>query len=270
MANGHQVEGLTVFDPQRNKITINSPTQVIDFTGKVDGAQFLITAEVDSFVQIIGTTIKNSANDFKVSSGEAFILIHLQTGSYIINGRVANAIVAGVPVPPLVEIKYMPYSDAKKGNYYKLDGQAISRVENASVFLVWGTTFGVGDGSTTFNLPDLAGKSLAAVSTLHVINSFAGEETHTLTTAEMPSHSHTGTTNADGQHIHRLVTSATALNGDGIEDTNGGDGDADSVDETTAAGQHSHSLTTNTTGNSAAHNNLPPTAYLGSWYVLSL
>ena len=266
MSGGHQVDGLTIFDPQRNKIAINSPTQTIDFTGKVSGAQFLIVAEADSFVQVTGTTLLNSANNFKVSDGDTFTLIYLDTGSYIVGGRTTSSAAS----PAIVKIEYLPYSDNKVGNYYKLNGQAISRVENASVFLRWGTTFGVGDGSTTFNLPDLAGKSLAAVSPLHAINSFAGEETHVLTLSEMPTHSHTGTTNADGQHTHSLVTSATALNGDGIEDTNGGDGDADSVDATTAAGQHSHSLTTNTAGNSAAHNNLPPTAYLGSWYVLSL
>lgn len=36
-----------------------------------------------------------------------------------------------------------------------LDGSAVSRTTYALLFALWGTTFGVGDGSTTFNLPDL-------------------------------------------------------------------------------------------------------------------
>lgn len=79
------------------------------------------------------------------------------------------------------------------------DGQAVSRTQYARLFAVITTTYGNGDGSTTFNLPDLRGRSPLGVNTdpfgtgLSNRNIAAkdGAETHTLTVAEIPSHAHT-------------------------------------------------------------------------------
>jgi len=86
-------------------------------------------------------------------------------------------------------------------------GQAVSRSTYADLFAVVSTTYGAGDGSTTFNVPDLRGRVLAgkddmggtAASRLTAAGSgitgttlgaAGGTQTHTLTTAQMPSHSH--------------------------------------------------------------------------------
>jgi microcystin-dependent protein len=75
------------------------------------------------------------------------------------------------------------------------DGSAVSRTNYANLFNIVGTAFGTGDGSTTFNLPDLRGRSIIGVGTGSGLTARArgdtgGAETHTLTEAQMPLHGH--------------------------------------------------------------------------------
>ena len=89
-------------------------------------------------------------------------------------------------------------------------GQDVSRTIEASLFTAIGSTYGAGDGSTTFNVPDLRGRVIAGQDDMGGVSanrllgvtgsvdgdslgSTGGNETHTLTTAEMPSHNHSGT-----------------------------------------------------------------------------
>lgn len=75
------------------------------------------------------------------------------------------------------------------------NGAAISRSTYAALFAILGTTFGAGDGSTTFSLPDLRGRVPVGAGagsglTNRVLGATGGEENHTLTTDEMPAHTH--------------------------------------------------------------------------------
>jgi microcystin-dependent protein len=75
------------------------------------------------------------------------------------------------------------------------DGSAVSRTTYSALFSVIGTTYGSGDGSTTFNLPDLCGRvpvgsGAGSGLTARTLADTGGEEEHTLTEDEIPTHSH--------------------------------------------------------------------------------
>jgi len=92
--------------------------------------------------------------------------------------------------------------------YLLCDGSAVSRTTYAYLFSVVGTIWGAGDGSTTFNLPNLTrrvtvgsgGTALSGPS--NTVGSYGGEELHTLLLQELPVHSHVVN---DNGHVHTII-----------------------------------------------------------------
>jgi len=105
-----------------------------------------------------------------------------------------------VSEPFLAEIKIVGFNFAPR-NYAFCDGQILPINQNQSLYSLLGTTYG-GDGRTTFALPDLRGRTPIHVGRSnggadHRLGQKSGEETVTLTAAEIPQHSHTARASND-------------------------------------------------------------------------
>jgi microcystin-dependent protein len=159
-------------------------------------------------------------------------------------------------------------------NWLLCDGAAVSRSTYASLFAAIGTTYGSGDGTTTFNLPNMKGKTIvgrdAADTNFDALNTpsvYVGAKTHTLTAAQIPSHTHTysGTTSTTGSHNHingwASITGYNYVGSGGNSTWPFGGGSNAAQRDLQAAGDHAHTFSGTTaanTGGDGAHNNLQP------------
>jgi len=90
--------------------------------------------------------------------------------------------------PFLAEIRIMSFAYAPRGWAF-CNGQLLPINQNQALFSLLGTTYG-GDGRVTFALPDLRARTPVHVGNGHTLGQKAGEATHTLALAELPSHTH--------------------------------------------------------------------------------
>jgi microcystin-dependent protein len=184
------------------------------------------------------------------------------------------------------------------GGWLLCDGRAISRSQYARLFDVIGTQFGVGDGLTTFNLPDPASRLLGVAGagsglTTRAIGDITGQETTTLAVTNLPDHVHTGTTDADGAHTHAITdpghshatTSNTTVQKTGNNTPSGLDSTANEIDNVSTLtlsvnsattgisinsnGTHTHTFSSsNTVGaNATPFTNMPPTLFVGNLFI---
>jgi len=147
------------------------------------------------------------------------------------------------------------------------DGSAVSRTTYANLFAAIGTTYGAGDGTTTFNVPDFRGRVIVGAGTGSGLTARArgdvgGEEKHTLTEAELAAHSHPGST--CNPHNHSFGTFAPAASsGFGTHAVAGG---SEAAVTTPLSGQGNISNTQSTTpgvsvasdGSNTPHNTMQP------------
>jgi len=160
-------------------------------------------------------------------------------------------------------------------------GQAISRITYATLFTAMGTSYGSGDGSNTFNLPDLRGRVIASpdnmgggdagrlaaggglASVRFSLGGAGGEAVHTLTLTEMPAHSHS-TNVSDPGHTHGSTHSGQNLayagtqNGWGITGSSSQQISTSTPFGISGAGT-GISISINSNGGGAAHNVVQPT-----------
>lgn len=161
-------------------------------------------------------------------------------------------------------------------------GQAVSRTAYPVLFTTLSTTYGSGDGSTTFNIPDMRGRVVAGEDDMGgtaanrltsggsgingvALGATGGTQTHTMTSAEMPAHTHT-------QNAHGHVVSSNSFAGDLqiVVGPRGGDGAfysfSDSGNDASVGAAvvyaRDTTATNQNTGGGGAHLNTQPTIVL--------
>jgi len=219
-----------------------------------DGVQLRITAGslssitnpvvVDSVIAGTGIGVSSSTGNVTISN----------TGVLSVNGSTGTVTVQGVPSGALF---MWPTSTAPTG-YLNCNGTAVSRTTYSTLFAVVGTTFGTGDGTTTFNLPNYTNRMPYGTT----IGSTGGSAD-----AVVVSHTHTATVTDPG-HTH-APASGNFVNTSGT-DFRGVRNDFDtyrlSQSTATASAVTGISVANATAGVSGTNANLPP--YLGINFII--
>jgi microcystin-dependent protein len=166
--------------------------------------------------------------------------------------------------PFIGEIKMTAFNFAPRG-WSLCNGQILSINLNQALFSLIGTTYG-GNGTTTFALPDLRGRSPLDDGAGYTLGQYAGQEAHTLSQAELPTHTHAVATEATVRGVAGNGNSPdpTGRRWAGLRrDAAYSTATADIALSTTAV-----TSTSAGSGGSQPHNNLPP--YLVINFVIAL
>lgn len=200
MLNGQLVKtgAYTVVDADRGKVINCSGTWTLNITAAAtlgDGFTFAVRNSGTGAITIdptLGETINNLTTI--VVGADDFVIVYCDgTGFSTVGG---SSFPAGIMAP-------FAGTSAPSG-WLLCYGQTVSRTNYAALFLAIGTTYGAGDGSTTFGLPDIRGRVIAgkdnmggtAASRLtspvagSTLGASGGSQSHTLSATEMPAHTH--------------------------------------------------------------------------------
>lgn len=181
-------------------------------------------------------------------------------------------------------------------NFLLCYGQAISRSTYSNLFSVIGVSFGSGDGSSTFNIPDLRGRLTAGKDDMggsaagrltsttispngNTLGASGGSQTHTLITNEMPSHTHIQNLHSHGTsenpHAHQIYIGSSgsgqqSITASGIANSFRTPGltAGSTTAELTGLSVSGTTATNQNTGGGAAHNNVQPSLVLN--YIIRI
>jgi phage-related tail fiber protein len=147
----------------------------------------------------------------------------------------------GFPLDPVPTgtVIHVAQTSAPTG-YLKANGAAVSRTVYAALFSAIGTTFGAGDGSSTFNLPDLRGEFVRGWDDARGVDS--GRAIGSAQAGMFGAHSHAGSsasTASAGSHSHTIARVDDDNGSLSVQVLNGGNGQTVS---TNAAGDHTHTV----------------------------
>lgn len=141
--------------------------------------------------------------------------------------------------------------------WLKANGALLNRTTYAGLFAAIGTTFGAGDGSTTFGLPDLRGEFVRGWDDARGVDS--GRVFGSAQAGQNESHTHAGTADAAGAHTHvqnywspMNSNSSGLLHSTHISTNSSGSVQA-TLTPTASAGAHSHTLSIAAAGGAEAH-----------------
>lgn len=208
----------------------------------------------------------NAATATKLATGRTITLSGEVSGSATFDGS-ANIIISASVADGssrVGEVVTFARSSAPTG-YLKCNGAAISRTTYAYLFAAIGTTFGAGDGSTTFNVPDLRGEYIRGwddargADPSRVFGSWQDGQNlwhgHGASTgAYYHAHSWSGTTSTVGNHQHgtgmysAAVGNGSSLDADEVKGNGSGGGFL-----TSASGSHAHTISGGTSGDTHSH-----------------
>lgn len=162
---------------------------------------------------------------------------------------------------PIGAVIDFPSPTAPNSNFHLADGTAINRVLFPALFTLIGTTFGAGDGTTTFNLPDYRDKMSIGAGNSYALAATGGATTHTLTTAELPAtpvtvsitdpgHTHSIT---DPTHSHGITDpthshSVPGTSGGGVSSTFSANVNQNNAPRNTAASSTGVTVNSSSTG----------------------
>jgi microcystin-dependent protein len=225
-----------------------------DITGTTTITSFgTVDAGIWKVVKFEGAlTLTHNSTSLILPGGTSILTVSGDIGIFISEGsgnwRCVSYTSAGRDMPCGTVAPYA--GSAAPSGWLLCYGQAVSRTTYAGLFATLSTTYGTGDGSTTFNLPDLRGRVVAGKDDMggssanrltdqsgglngDTLGDTGGSETHTLTTTEMPAHTHTAPQGLSSTGGFALV-----------------------------AGSAGTSTTTGSAGSDGAHNNVQPTIIL--------
>lgn len=171
---------------------------------------------------------------------------------------------------PTGSIFAWPTGSAPTG-YLICNSTAVSRSTYSDLFTLIGTTYGAGDGSTTFNVPNLRGRVIVGFDSgqtlFDALGETGGANTHTLTEAEMPVHTHVQNAHTHTQDPHQHGMAEGTTDGAGIyADRSSAAAAAAMVTDNATATNQNTTATNQNAGTGDAHNNIQP--YLTLNYII--